>query len=54
MVYVPPGAQLDDFVGGMSQLIPNVRSGASYVVMSNFNFKLLDLSSHNVDFFLIL
>ena len=51
MVYKPPSAHLDDFVGGMSQLISKVPSGASHIVMGDFNFNLLDLSSHNVDFF---
>ena len=50
MVYNPPSAHLDDFVGGMSQLISKVPSGASHIVMGDFNFNLLDLSSHNVDF----
>ena len=51
MVYKPPSAHLDDFVGGMSQLISKVPSGASHIVMDDFNFNLLDVSSHNVDFF---
>jgi len=51
MVYNPPSAHLDDFVGGMSQLISKVPSGASHIVMDDFNFNLLDVSSHNVDFF---
>ena len=50
MVYKPPSAHLEDFVGGMSQLISKVPSGASHIVMGDFNFNLLDLSNLNVDF----
>ena len=46
MVYKPLSAHLDDFVGRMSRLISKVPSGASHIVLGDFNFNLLDLSSH--------
>ena len=37
-------------MGGMSQLISKVPSGASHIVMGDFKFNQLNLSSNNVDF----
>ena len=49
MVYKSPSAYLDDFMGGMSQLISKVSSGASHIVMADFNFDLIFLKFYDIE-----
>jgi len=46
----PPSDHWEEFVEGMNDIFSKVSDNVSNVVMADFNFNLLDLTGHNVDF----
>jgi len=50
MIFKPPSAHLDKFTDGSNELLDKVPNGVSHIVMGDFNFNALDLSSRNGNF----